>query len=102
MTTRFTTPIPQDRIGETFVWRDWFQRVSDKLLGTLGQQDSNNVSITGGTIDGTSIGKTVSSSGSFTNLKLGQPLATIYGGTGTNAPVSSDAGTILGSQIFGA
>jgi len=43
-------PIPQDKIGESFVWRDWFQRLSDKVFGTISTQDSSNVTITGGTI----------------------------------------------------
>ena len=47
---KITPPIPQDKIGENFVWRDWFQRLSDKVFGTISTQDSSNVSITGGTI----------------------------------------------------
>ena len=52
---KITPPIPQDKIGENFVWRDWFQRLSDKVFGTMGTQDSSNVSITGGTIDVSSL-----------------------------------------------
>ena len=48
--TKLTTPIPQDKIGENFVWRDWFQRLSNTVYGTLASQDSSNVNITGGTI----------------------------------------------------
>ena len=44
------TPIPQDKIGECFVWRDWFQRLSNAVFGSMAGQNSNNVSITGGDI----------------------------------------------------
>jgi hypothetical protein len=55
MATRTTIPIPQDKIGESFVWRDWFQSLSDRVFGTMGTQDSSNVTITGGTIAVTSV-----------------------------------------------
>jgi hypothetical protein len=63
-----STPIPQDKIGESFVWRDWFQRLSDKVFGSISSQDANNVAITGGSIDGTTIGATTPSTGKFTSL----------------------------------
>lgn len=44
------TPIPQDKIEESFVWRDWFQRLSNKVFGNMADQNSNDVSITGGNI----------------------------------------------------
>ena len=43
-------PIPQDKIGECFVWRDWFQRLSNKVFGNMAEQNSGSVSITGGSI----------------------------------------------------
>jgi hypothetical protein len=97
---KLTTPIPQDKIGESFVWRDWFQRLSDKVFGTLATQDAHNVAITGGsvsginfngiaitnsTVDNTRIGSDVPSTGSFTSIILGAPLETSYGGTGVNS-----------------
>jgi hypothetical protein len=33
------TPIPQNPIGENFVWRDWFQRLSDRVFGTAAAID---------------------------------------------------------------
>lgn len=92
---RFTPPIPQDPIKESFVWRDWFQRLSDKVFGTLAQQDANNVSITGGAIsnidlvgnnisnahitdsylDSTPIGLSIPSTGHFTSVILDTPLS---------------------------
>lgn len=77
---KITPPIPQDKIGESFVWRDWFQRLSDKVFGTMGTQDSTNVSITGGTIDGTSIGATTPSTGKFTSVNT----SLLYVPTGTD------------------
>ena len=92
-------PIPQNPIGESFVWREWFQKLSDKVFGTLGQQDSNNVAITGGNlsnvkitggsisnvqvsesfIDSSPVGLLIPSSGSFTVLKTNS--LAINGGT---------------------
>ena len=77
---KITPPIPQDKIGENFVWRDWFQKLSDKVFGTMGTQDSTNVSITGGTIDGTSIGATTPSTGVFTSVNT----SALYVPTGTD------------------
>ena len=75
------TPIPQSPIGENFQWRDWFQRLSNRVYGTLASQDSSGVAISGGTIDNTAIGSKTPSTGSFTSLKLGAPLDVEYGGT---------------------
>jgi len=75
------TPIPQSPIGENFQWRDWFQRLSNRVYGSLSSQNSNGVDITGGTIDNTAIGSKTPSTGSFTSLKLGAPLDVEYGGT---------------------
>lgn len=32
-------PIPQNPIGESFVWRDWFQRLSDRVFGSAAAID---------------------------------------------------------------
>jgi len=34
-----TTPIPQNPIGESFVWRDWFQKLSDRVFGSAASLD---------------------------------------------------------------
>lgn len=47
---KLNVPIPQDKIEECFVWRDWFQRLSNKVFGNMADQNSNAVSITGGNI----------------------------------------------------
>jgi hypothetical protein len=106
MATKNTLPIPRDEIKESFVWRDWFQRLSDRVYGSLAAQDSNNVTITGGsinninfngikitnsTIDNTAIGSSIPSTGSFTSLKLKAPLAIAYGGTNNNATPTAGA-----------
>lgn len=32
-------PIPQNPIGESFAWRDWFQKLSDRVFGTASSID---------------------------------------------------------------
>jgi hypothetical protein len=64
------TPIPQNPIGESFVWRDWFQRLSNRVYGSMTEQDANDVFITGGVIDDTAIGANTPSTGAFTTLKV--------------------------------
>jgi hypothetical protein len=91
---KLTTPIPKDKIEESFVWRDWFQRLSDKVFGSISSQDSNNVSITGGaisnsTINNTTIGLTSAANGNFTSIKLDTPLGTSYGGTGVKTAAAN-------------
>ena len=116
---RFTPPIPQDPIKESFVWRDWFQRLSDKVFGTLAQQDANNVSITGGAIsnidlvgnnisnahitdsyiDSTPIGLSIPSVSHFTSTVLDTPLLVAYGGTGV---ATSTANYVFAGPTTGA
>lgn len=48
-------PIPQEKISECFAWRDWFQKLSNAVFGSMSKQDSSNVNISGGTITGVSI-----------------------------------------------
>jgi len=108
---KLTTPIPPDKIGESFVWRDWFQRLSDKVFGTMAQQDANSVSITGGSIsnidlngnnitnaritnsfiESTPIGLNNPSAGNFTSVILGTPLAISYGGTNSTSTPTAGA-----------
>jgi len=83
MATKINVPIPQDKIGESFVWRDWFQKLSNKVYGSLASQDSSNVSITGGAIDGTTIGATTPSTGNFTSLTS----QTLFVDSGTDGQV---------------
>jgi len=62
------TPIPQNKIEESFAWRDWFQKLSNRVYGSMSNQDSNAVFINGGTIDNTPIGANTPSTGAFTSL----------------------------------
>jgi len=98
-------PIPKDKIGESFVWRDWFQRLSDKVYGSIASQDSNNIAITGGTvsninltnvavtnstIDNTPIGNAVPSTGQFTSVTIiDTPLGVSSGGTGVKTATAN-------------
>jgi len=91
MATKITIPIPQDEIKESFVWRDWFQRLSDKVYGSMASQDASSVNITGGTINGTSIGATTASTGHFTTVQINTPLPIASGGTNNNATPTAGA-----------
>jgi len=64
------TPIPPNPIGESFAWREWFQRLSNRVYGSMTEQDANDVFITGGVIDDTAIGANTPSTGAFTTLKV--------------------------------
>jgi len=55
------------------------------LVGTLGNQNANSVSITGGTINGTTIGASTASSGAFTTLSASSTVS----GTGFSTYLSS-------------
>jgi len=91
MATKINVPIPQDKIGESFVWRDWFQKLSNKVYGSLASQDANAVAITGGIIDGTTIGATTASTGHFTSVQIDTPLPIASGGTNNNATPTAGA-----------
>jgi hypothetical protein len=114
---RLAPPIPQDKIQESFVWRDWFQRLSDRVYGTMASQDAGSVTITGGNVSGislvgndisgafitgslvdsTPIGLTIASTGNFTTIFLDNALAAIYGGTGQSSVTTGDV--LYGSGV---
>lgn len=100
MANNINVPIPQNPIGENFAWRDWLQKLSNRVFGSLGQQDANAVLINGGSIDNTVIGSLTPSSGKFTSISLNSPLAVAYGGT--NSSTVSGARTTLGVTATGA
>jgi hypothetical protein len=105
-----TPPIPQDPIGENFKWRDWFQKLSNKVFGSLSEQDANNVTVTGGSLSGVTVnsgtlnncninGGTITGvdfKGNYhvSSIVLDTPLAITSGGTG--ATTAADARTNLG------
>ncbi|CAB4133121.1 hypothetical protein UFOVP252_56 [uncultured Caudovirales phage] len=98
MANKNTIPIPRDEIKESFVWRDWFQRLSDRVYGTLASQDANNVAITGGSISNLN--------GHFVTLTVDNPSYTtgeslLYGnnaGAFSNATVGSGL-SFVGGQL---
>jgi hypothetical protein len=94
-------PIPQNPIGENFVWRDWFQKLSNRVFGSIGSQDANAVFITGGVIDNTAIGSTTPASGSFTTLAASTPLPITSGGTGARTASAARINLGLGSGYTG-
>jgi len=114
---RLAPPIPQDKIQESFVWRDWFQRLSDRVYGTMASQDAGSVTITGGNISGislvgnnisgafitgslvdsTPIGLTIAAEANFTTIFLDNALAAIYGGTGQSSVTTGDV--LYGSGV---
>jgi hypothetical protein len=91
-------------------FRDWFYSIyaligkPGSTLGTMAYENSNSVSITGGsvggigisgsTINSTPIGQTSAAAGSFTTLTAVVPVALTFGGTG--ASTASGARTNLG------
>ena len=94
------TPIPQDKIGECFVWRDWFQKLSNKVFGNMSAQNSSNVSITGGNIQVDSLAVVDGKDG---QLLIGRTLdhkfvpAYLTAGTGIN--IATGPSSITVSQV---
>lgn len=78
-------PIPQEKIGECFVWRDWFQRLSntvygDPISGAIAYGKGSNIAFTA---QGTA-GQVLTSSGAgtpvwATPLSTGTTPAILYG-----------------------
>ncbi len=62
-------------------------------LGTMSTQNANAVAITGGSVDGTTIGGTTRAAGSFTTLTLTNALSVANGGTGTTT--STGTGSVV-------
>ncbi|MFZ9725623.1 MAG: beta strand repeat-containing protein [Ilumatobacteraceae bacterium] len=73
-------------------------------LGTLSSQNAGSVAISGGSIEGTTIGATTPSTGAFTSLSstLGANFATSSGnvGIGTSSPTTKL--DVFGGAVFGA
>ena len=88
MANNINVPIPQNPIGENFAWRDWLQKLSNKVYGSMANQDSGSVVITGGSINGTTIGSSVPSTGKFTTLDATTTRTTnLLVGSGTNGQI---------------
>jgi len=54
---------------------DWNADHALEGIGTMAEQDADNVAITGGTINGTSIGATTRAAGNFTTLSANSTLS---------------------------
>jgi hypothetical protein len=80
--------------------------VSIPAVGTIASQDANNVAITGGSINGTTVGASTASSGAFTTLSASNGLTVSGGdvGIGNSSPTAKldVTGTFNGTQaVFG-
>jgi len=96
---KLNVPIPQDKIEECFVWRDWFQRLSNKVFGNMADQNSNAVSITGGNIQVDSLAVTGGKDG---QLLIGRTsdhkFTPAYLTAGTGVSIVTGPSTIIISQ----
>jgi len=96
MATNVNIPIPPNPIGENFAWRDWFQKLSNKVFGTIASQDASNITVTGGSLDATAIGLNTPAAAQFTTVGITTPLGVSSGGTGLSSP--GTAGYVLTSN----
>ena len=85
MTRNINIPIPQNPIGESFQWRDWFQKLSNVVFGTMATQDSNNIAVTGGSL---AIGSSPAVSGSGVTTTM----------TGQGAVINNDGSFAIGNS----
>ena len=70
---------------------DWNADHSLTGLGTMAEQNANNVAITGGSVNGTSLGATTAASAKVTTLDIGSGL-TLATSAGTSGQVLTSAG----------
>jgi hypothetical protein len=96
MATNVNIPIPQNPIGENYPWRDWFQKLSNKVFGTVASQDANNIAVTGGSLNATVIGLNTPAAAEFTTIRIITPLSASSGGTGLSSPGTT--GNVLTSN----
>jgi hypothetical protein len=89
MTVVVTHTTPADSSFSTAGAAAWNADHALSGVGTMAGQDSNAVAITGGAIDGTTVGATTASTGAFTTLSATTPIALSSGGTGkASAPAA--------------
>ena len=94
MTRNINIPIPQNPIGESFQWRDWFQKLSNVVFGSMAAQDANNISVTGGASSGVAITGGSLAIGSNPAV-TGSGISTAM--TGTGAAVNSNGSFAIGN-----
>jgi hypothetical protein len=93
-----TDPVFLDQSSQIQSLEQAIGSIPQPQLGTMAPQNAENVAITGGTINGTSIGATTASTGHFTSISLDSPLAIGYGGTnGTATPTAGSVAYGTGS-----
>jgi hypothetical protein len=97
-------PIPQNPIGENYPWRDWFQKLSNQVFGTMALQNSNNVNVTGGQL---TIGNNPVITGSGVNTSMTGSGATVFNNGSfaigdSTANIASDGTTVvLNGFVYG-
>jgi hypothetical protein len=67
-------------------------------IGTMALQNADSVAITGGSIDGTTIGAGIPSSGAFTTVTATTPIGIASGGTGANTAAGARTNLGLGTM----
>lgn len=70
------------------------------IVGSLGNQNANTVAITGGTINGTTIGATTPSTGVFTTLVANTSVLSPIVGAGTGSNLSLQANATTWATLF--
>jgi len=102
---------PGTTLADIVLPSDWNNDHTLTGLGTMAEQDANNVAITGGTINGTTIGATTATTGRFTSVTTPSVTATtdnltlssvgsgsVYVNQGTNGAT----GLVLSNSAFAA
>ena len=89
--------IPDDADTSLVRPSDWNADHTLVGLGTMAEQDANNVAITGGTINGTTIGATTASTGAFTYLSTSSSTST----TPTLSYNASNSAFVNGATVSG-
>jgi hypothetical protein len=84
-----TDPVAFDHSAQIQALEQAIGSIPQPQLGTMAPQNAENVAITGGAINNTPIGATTPSTGSFSSLILGSPLAVTYGGTGVSTATAN-------------
>jgi len=97
MARNINIPIPQNPISECFQWRDWFQKLSNVVFGSMATQDSSNINVTGGQL---TIGSNPAITGSGVNTSMsGQGAAVFNNGSfaigNSAANIVSDGTTVV-------
>lgn len=84
----------------TSVTTDTYSASGD--LGTMATQNANNVSITGGTIDGTAIGQTTRAAGNFTDVDASGNVTvtgTLYSNDITSSSVTVNGDAVISGNL---